>query len=79
MDSFPDIRALSTDELMAYLAALSEAAEQNTIGHPAPSRYEAYVSDNLPTAYRQQVLNNKIELVRAELAGRGRRPDPGNG
>lgn len=79
MDSFPDIRSFSIEELTAFLVALSEAAERSTSDRPASGAYAAYVSDDVPSAYRRQVLNNKIDLVRTELAGRGRRPDPGQG
>ena len=78
MDSFPDIRSFSIDELTAFLAALSDAAEKSTTDRPASSAYAAFVSDNVPPAYRRQVLNNKISLVRTELANRRGRPDPGN-
>jgi hypothetical protein len=79
MDSFPDIRSFSIDELTAFLAVLSDEAEKRTTDRPASSAYDAYVSDNVPTVYRRRVLNNKIDLVRAELANRRGRPDPGNG
>ncbi len=79
MDSFPDIRSFSIEELTDFLAVLSDEAEKSTTDRPASGAYAAYVSDNVPSAYRRQVLNNKIDLVRAELAGRGRRPDPGKG
>ncbi len=77
MDSFPDIRSFSIDELTAYLAALSDEAEKSSTDRPASGARDAYISDNVPTAYRRQVLNNKIDLVRAEIAKRRGRPDPG--
>ena len=76
MDSFPDIRSFSIDELTAFLTALFDEAERSSTDLPVR---EAYVSDNVPPAYRRQVLNNKIDLVRAELANRRGRPDPGSG
>ena len=79
MDAFPDIRSFSIDELTAFLAALSDEAEKSTTDRPASGARDAYVSDNVPRAYRRQVLNNKIDLVRAELANRRGRPDPGDG
>jgi hypothetical protein len=78
MDSFPDIRSFSIDELTAFLAALSDEAEKSSTERPASDARDAYVSDNVPPVYRRQVLNNKIDLVRAEIANRRGPPDPGN-
>ena len=76
--TLPDIRSFSIDELTAFLAALSDEAEKSSTDRPASGARDAHVSDNLP-AYRRQVLNNKIDVVRAELANRRGRTDPGNG
>lgn len=79
MDSFPDIRSFSTDELRAFLAALVNEAERSTAERPEASKYEVHVSGTVPLEYRRRVLNGKIDLVRAELATRGRPPDPDEG
>ncbi len=67
MDSFPDIRSFSIDELTDYLATLSHELEA------------ASSSEDMSLAYRRQVLHNKIDLVRTELAERRDHPDPGTG
>jgi hypothetical protein len=67
MDSFPDIRSFSVDELTAFLAALIDEAEA------------ASISTDASFAYRRQVLHNKIDVVRAELSDRRDRLDPGAG
>ena len=79
MDSFPDIRSFSIDELTAFLAALSDEAANSNTDRPAPSARDVYVSDDAALSYRRRVLQNKIDLVRAELTNRRSRPDPGNG
>ena len=67
MDSFPDIRSFSVDELTAFLAALIDEAEA------------ASISTDASFANRRQVLHNKIDVVRAELSDRRDRLDPGAG
>ena len=46
MDSFPDIRSFSIDELTAFLAALSDEAENSTADRSASSAGDAHVSDD---------------------------------
>jgi hypothetical protein len=79
MDSFPDIRSFSTDELRVFLAGLVNDAEQSTAERPASSGYDVHVSDTVPLEYRRRVLNGKIDRVRAELASRGGRRGPDTG
>ncbi len=80
MDSFPDIRAFSVDELAAFLAELSdEADEKSTTDRPTATASGASASEDGSVGYRRQVLNNKLDLVRAELADRRGRRDTGSG
>ena len=79
MDSFPDIRSFSFEELTAFLASLSEGAARTATDPAMPGAGDASTSEDTSLAHRRQVLNNKIDLVRAELADRRGRSDPGHG
>ncbi len=76
MDSFPDIRSFSDEQLAAFLVSLDEEAARETtdpalLGGSDPSRLE-----DPSLVYRRKVLSNKIEIVRAELSARGGQAGP---
>jgi hypothetical protein len=75
MDSFPDIRSFSDEQLTEFLASLYEEAAGATdpvlLGGSDSLRFE-----DPRVAYRRRVLSNKIGIVRAELSARGGQADP---
>ncbi|HEY1516274.1 MAG TPA: hypothetical protein VGF91_07635 [Solirubrobacteraceae bacterium] len=76
MDSFPDIRAFSDEQLMAFLASLDEeaaggATDPGLLSGSDPARLEEPA-----VVYRRKVLSNKIEIVRAELSARRGQAEP---
>ena len=79
MDSFPDLRALTEQELNALVEELAEAelkiSDDLRVLH---AQTEAAQTDEAAISYRRRHVHGKLDIVRAELVNR-RRPDRGGG
>jgi hypothetical protein len=76
MDSFPDIRSFSDEQLTEFLASLYEEAARGATDPALLSQSDSLRLEDRGVAYRRKVLGNKIDIVRAELAARRGEADP---
>jgi hypothetical protein len=76
MDSFPDIRSFTDEQLSAFLASLDEEAARGATDPALLSGSDPTRLDDPAVVYRRTVLSNKIEIVRAELSARRGPPEP---
>ena len=76
MDSFPDIRSFSDEQLTAFLASLDEEAARSATDPALLSGSDGSRLEDAAVAYRRKVLSNKIEIVRTELSARGGQAGP---
>jgi hypothetical protein len=76
MDSFPDIRSFSDEQLTAFLASLDDEAARGATGPALLSGSDRSRQGDPAVVYRHKVLSNKIEIVRAELSARRGQAEP---
>lgn len=76
MDSFPDIRSFSDEQLTEFLASLHEEAARYATDPAVPYESNSSRLEDPRFAHGRKVLSNKIGIVRAELSARRGQVDP---